>query len=61
MGCGIADYAGCSVVVESEALSAFAAPDQRVRDRAAVRALIMIGLTPLFLHRPGHSATTLVD
>ena len=35
-------------MVESENLSAFAALDLRVRDRAAVRALIVIGLAPLF-------------
>ena len=58
---GIPDSAGCAVVVESKALSAFAAHDVRVRDRAAVRALIVIGLASLFLHLPGHIAKTLVD
>ena len=38
-------------MVESEAHSAFTAQDLRVRDRAAVSALIVIGLAPLFLHR----------
>ena len=48
-------------MVESEALSAFAAQDQRVRDRVVVRALIVIGLAPLLLHHPGHVATALVE
>ena len=60
MHCGVADSAGCPVV-ESEALSAFAALDLRVSDRAAVRALIVIGLALLFLHFSGHAATMLVD
>ena len=46
MRCGVADSAGCPVVVDSEALSALAAQDQRVRDRAAVRTFIVIGLAP---------------
>ena len=61
MRCGVADSSGCPVVVVSEALSAFAAQDPRVMDRAAVRSLIVIGLAPLFLHCPGHTATALVD
>ena len=61
MRCGIADSLGCPVVFESGALSAFAAQDLRVRDRAAVRALMVIGLAALFKHRPGHTATSLVD
>ena len=48
-------------MVVSEALSAFAALDLGVRNRAVVMALIVIGLARLFLHRPGHTATTLVD
>ena len=48
-------------MVVSEALSTFAAQILNVRYRAAVRALIAIGLAPLLLHRPGHTATTLVD
>ena len=39
MHCGIADSSSCPVVVE---LEAFAALDLRVRDRMAVRALIVI-------------------
>ena len=61
MPCGEADSTGCPVVVESEDLSAFAALDLKVRNRAAVRALIVIGLALLFLYRPGHPATFLVD
>ena len=53
MRCGITDSVGCPIVVESESLSAFAALDLRVRDRATVR--------ELSLHCPGHTATTLVD
>ena len=48
-------------MVESEALSSFAAQYLRVRDITAVMALIVICLAPLSLHRPGHTATTLVD
>ena len=48
-------------MVESEALTAFAAQDLRVRERAVVWELIVIGLAPLYLHRPGHTATTMVD
>ena len=48
-------------MVESETLSAFAALDLRVRDRATTRALIVICLSPWFLHRPGHAAATLVE
>ena len=48
IGHGFADSAGCPVVAESEALSAFAAQDLRFRDMAIVRALIVIGLAPLF-------------
>ena len=59
--CGIADSAGSPVEVESEALSAFAAQNLRVWNRATVRTLIVIGLAPLFLHRPGHTTTTMVD
>ena len=33
----------------------------RVRNIVAVRALMVIGMAPLFLHHPGHTATTLVD
>ena len=54
----ISDSAGFPVVVESEALSAYAAHDLRFGDRADVTALIVIGLAPLFLHRPGHTAAT---
>ena len=61
MRCGIADSVCGPVVVESEALSAFAAQDLRVRDRAAIRALMVTGLAPLFQHCPGHTATTLVS
>ena len=61
MRCGIADSVNCPAVVESEALSAFAALDLKVMDRASVLALIVIRLAPLFLNRPGHTATTLVD
>ena len=53
--------AGRAAVAESEAISTFAAQDLRVRGRAAVRALIDVGLTPLFEHRPGHTAAALVD
>ena len=56
MRCGIVDSAGCPVVVESEALSAL-----QLRHRAAVRAVIVTGLTQLLSHLPGHCATTLVD
>ena len=59
--CDVTNSAGCSVVDEPEALSAFAAQDLRVRDRAAVRTLVVIGLAPLSLHRPGHTATTLTS
>ena len=45
---GVVDSPGHPIVVESEALSALAAQDLRVRDRAAVRALIVVGLAPLF-------------
>ena len=41
---GTADSEGCPVVAESEALSAFAAQDLRVRERAEFRAFIVIGL-----------------
>ena len=61
MRCGVADSAGCPVVVESETLSAFVALDLRVRDRVAVRGLMVIGLEPLFWHHPGHASTALVD
>ena len=61
MRCGVADSAGWPVVVDLEALYAFAARDQRVRNRPAARALIVNGLATLLLHRPGHTATTLVD
>ena len=61
MRCGIVDSAGCFALVESGALSTFAAQDQRVGNRATVRALIVIGLAPLSEHRPGHTATTVVD
>ena len=58
---GVADSTGCTVVDGLEAFSAFAAQDLRVKDRVAVWALMAIGLAPLFLHHPGHNATTLVD
>ena len=45
---GCAFEMGWPVVVESEDISAFAAQALRVRDRAAVRTLIVIGLAPLF-------------
>ena len=61
MHCSIADSTHCPVVVESKDLSAFAAHDLRVRDRAAVKALIVIGSAPLLKHCPGHSATAMVD
>ena len=48
-------------MVTSEALSAFAAHDLRVSDRAEVTALIVIGLAPLCLHHLGHTANTSVD
>ena len=48
MPCGIADSAGCPVLIDSEDISAFAAQDLKVRDRAEVRALIVISLAPLF-------------
>ena len=47
MRCGIADSAGDPAVVESEDLSAFAVQDLTVRERAAVKVLIVIGLAPL--------------
>ena len=50
MRCGIADSACCPVVVESEANFAFAAQDLRVR------ALVVIGMVPLLLNRPAHTA-----
>ena len=59
--CGVANSAGCPVVVESKDLSAFAAQDLRVRDREAVRALMVIDLAPLYLHRPGNTVITVVD
>ena len=59
--CCIAFSAGCPDVVESEALPAFAAQDLRVMDRTAIGALIVIGLVPLFLHHPGHTATSLLS
>ena len=58
---GVADSVGRPVVVKSEALSALAALDLRDRDRAAVRAFIVISLVPLSLRNPGHTTTTLVD
>ena len=61
MRCGIADSTCCPAVAWSEALSALAAQDMILRDRAAGRALIVIGLTPLLLHRPGYPVTTLLD
>ena len=61
MCCGNADSACCPAVDESEDLSAFAAQDLRVRDRATGRALMIIGLVPLILHCPGNTATTFVD
>ena len=47
-------------MVELEALSVFAALDLKVLDRVAVRALMVIGLVPLFLHHPGQTAIALV-
>ena len=61
MRCGVTDSAGCPVMADSEALSAFAAQDLRAMDRAVIMALIVNGVSPLCLHRPGHTATTLVD
>ena len=48
-------------MLEPEALSTFAAKDMRVRERTAVRAMIVIGRTILFLHHPGHTTTALED
>ena len=56
---GVADSTGIPVVVKSETFSEFAAQNLSVMDRAAVRALMVIVLAPLFLHCPGHIATPL--
>ena len=48
-------------MVECGAISAFTAQYLGVRDRVTVGVLISIGLVPLFLHRPVHAATALVN
>ena len=58
---GVAESARCLAVLQTEPDSAYATHDHRVRDRAALWALMVIGLEPLFSHRSGHCATTLVD
>ena len=57
MRCGVVDSAACTIAVESESLSAFAVQDLSGRDRSADRALMVIGLAPLSMHRPGHTST----